>query len=179
VSSVLADQAEQLADPRSRLTARSIHIAEPGRRPESICRPKRRTSPRFCSGVELAILQDLRGGSSAGRAPALQAGGRRFDPGPLHSFRSIVPSLDWFNNGIRCIGRTAAVSAHFAPVMRPLRHRAGWLTNYERGRGGTQGRGIVGRLEAPGASSGQPDCPTRAGSSGGIRRLTGAIEIWS
>jgi hypothetical protein len=33
---------------------------------------------------QVAILQVLRGGSSAGRAPALQAGGRRFDPGPLH-----------------------------------------------------------------------------------------------
>jgi hypothetical protein len=28
----------------------------------------------------------LRGVSSAGRAPALQAGGRRFDPGTLHQF---------------------------------------------------------------------------------------------
>jgi hypothetical protein len=39
---------------------------------------------RFRSDREVTILQDLRGGSSAGRAPALQAGGHRFDPGPLH-----------------------------------------------------------------------------------------------
>jgi hypothetical protein len=35
-------------------------------------------------------LAVLWGGSSAGRAPALQAGGRRFDPGPLHSFPFVV-----------------------------------------------------------------------------------------
>jgi hypothetical protein len=32
----------------------------------------------------------LRGGSSAGRAPALQAGGHRFDPGPLHLIKSVI-----------------------------------------------------------------------------------------
>src|SRR5690606_5092659 len=31
-----------------------------------------------------------RGGSSIGRAPALHAGGCRFDPGPLHSTRPIA-----------------------------------------------------------------------------------------
>jgi hypothetical protein len=32
-----------------------------------------------------------RGVSSVGRAPALQAGGRRFEPGTLHSFASAIP----------------------------------------------------------------------------------------
>ena len=32
----------------------------------------------------LKMVKTLRGVSSAGRAPALQAGGHRFDPGTLH-----------------------------------------------------------------------------------------------
>src|SRR6185295_12300852 len=36
------------------------------------------------SGVLLAYTLNPRGVSSAGRAPALQAGGHRFDPGTLH-----------------------------------------------------------------------------------------------
>jgi hypothetical protein len=38
----------------------------------------------FARVADLVRLESPRGGSSAGRAPALQAGGRRFDPGPLH-----------------------------------------------------------------------------------------------
>ena len=41
--------------------------------------------------VEAAVyryLEQDRGCSSIGRAPALQAGGRRFDPDQLHQFRS-------------------------------------------------------------------------------------------
>src|SRR5438477_1558983 len=34
--------------------------------------------------VDVATLRRRRGVSSAGRAPALQAGGHRFDPGTLH-----------------------------------------------------------------------------------------------
>jgi hypothetical protein len=37
--------------------------------------------------------------SSAGRAPALQAGGRRFDPGHVHQFplcKKRVFQVDWF-----------------------------------------------------------------------------------
>ena len=34
--------------------------------------------------VRLVCLVNLRGRSSAGRAPALQAGGRRFEPDRLH-----------------------------------------------------------------------------------------------
>src|SRR6266853_483059 len=46
------------------------------------------------------------GGSSAGRAPALQAGGRRFDPGPLHlaeSPRGPVWARDFFAIALRTI----------------------------------------------------------------------------
>ena len=35
-------------------------------------------------------LPIFRGCSSIGRAPALQAGGHRFDPGQLHHFRQIA-----------------------------------------------------------------------------------------
>jgi hypothetical protein len=35
----------------------------------------------------------LRGVSSAGRAPALQAGGHRFDPGTLHRLNQLVEGL--------------------------------------------------------------------------------------
>jgi hypothetical protein len=40
-------------------------------------------SPMNAGGCEV-VEQRRWGGSSAGRAPALQAGGHRFDPGPLH-----------------------------------------------------------------------------------------------
>jgi len=35
----------------------------------------------------MAVVVGIRGFSSAGRAPALQAGGRRFDPVNLHQFK--------------------------------------------------------------------------------------------
>ena len=40
--------------------------------------------------------RDIRGYSSAGRAPALQAGGQRFDPAYLHHQKQQL-----FNNGLR------------------------------------------------------------------------------
>ena len=40
--------------------------------------------------------RDIRGNSSAGRAPALQAGGQRFDPAYLHHEKQQL-----FNNGLR------------------------------------------------------------------------------
>ena len=40
--------------------------------------------------------RDIRGYSSAGRAPALQAGGQRFDPAYLHHEKQKL-----FNNGLR------------------------------------------------------------------------------
>ena len=40
--------------------------------------------------------RDIRGYSSAGRAPALQAGGQRFDPAYLHHEKQ-----ELFNNGLR------------------------------------------------------------------------------
>ncbi len=40
--------------------------------------------------------RDIRGCSSAGRAPALQAGGQRFDPAYLHHEKQQL-----FNNGLR------------------------------------------------------------------------------
>ena len=40
--------------------------------------------------------RDIRGYSSAGRAPALQAGGQRFDPAYLHYEKQPL-----FNNGLR------------------------------------------------------------------------------
>ena len=40
--------------------------------------------------------RDIRGYSSAGRAPALQAGGQRFDPAYLHHEKHQL-----FNNGLR------------------------------------------------------------------------------
>ena len=38
----------------------------------------------FLYRLQGLALRDLRGFSSAGRAPALQAGGQRFDPANLH-----------------------------------------------------------------------------------------------
>ena len=37
--------------------------------------------------------RDIRGYSSAGRAPALQAGGQRFDPANLHHYGLIAQSV--------------------------------------------------------------------------------------
>ena len=37
--------------------------------------------------------EDKRGYSSAGRAPALQAGGQRFDPAYLHQFDGLIAQL--------------------------------------------------------------------------------------
>jgi hypothetical protein len=100
---------------------------------------------------------------------------------PVRSTPSEVSFRQWIGSimGSAAVGGPA-VCAHVLRIScapsgivqdgsRP-RKRAGW---------GPGPGGIVGRLEAPGASSSQPDCPTRAGSRGGIRRLTGAIEIWS
>ncbi len=39
-------------------------------------------------------IDDQRGISSAGRAPALQAGGRRFDPVILHHYLVVKPDSD-------------------------------------------------------------------------------------
>jgi hypothetical protein len=44
------------------------------------------------------IFRAIRGGSSAGRAPGLQPGGRRFDPGPLH-----LPNVN-LGQHLRCAG---------------------------------------------------------------------------
>ena len=41
--------------------------------------------------VPKEVRNTLRGVSSAGRAPALQAGGHRFDPGTLHQKKSYGP----------------------------------------------------------------------------------------
>jgi hypothetical protein len=102
-----SSRARQSAARRPRPTSRSSSTAHPRRnarepRPSS---PDRRsspahsgssaratTSPASSAGVRfstdpacrLSTLKATRGVSSAGRAPALQAGGRRFDPGTLH-----------------------------------------------------------------------------------------------
>ena len=39
--------------------------------------------------IHYYLLLQIWGVSSAGRAPALQAGGHRFDPGTLHHFKEI------------------------------------------------------------------------------------------
>ena len=48
-------------------------------------------------GPPLQKEEPLWGVSSAGRAPALQAGGHRFDPGTLHH-----EEIDWNSNGSWC-----------------------------------------------------------------------------
>jgi hypothetical protein len=42
----------------------------------------------------------IRGRSSVGRAPALQAGGRRFESGRLHHLRSVTADLPFFPPGL-------------------------------------------------------------------------------
>jgi hypothetical protein len=54
--------------------------------------------------VQVIFRLAIRGGSSAGRAPALQAGGRRFDPGPLHSSESVQSSKVTGNIGTSAFG---------------------------------------------------------------------------
>jgi hypothetical protein len=52
---------------------------------------------RFSRAESIRIMQLRWACSSAGRAPALQAGGRRFDPGHVHqlSARKSITSLIW------------------------------------------------------------------------------------
>ena len=57
------------------------------------------------------------GCSSAGRAPALQAGGHRFDPVHLHQDRDVQE-----NKGAR--GRTAASNPRYGLIAQPVRAHA-------------------------------------------------------
>ena len=61
--------------------------------------------------------RDIRGYSSAGRAPALQAGGHRFDPVHLHQDRDVQE-----NKGAR--GRTAASNPRYGLIAQPVRAHA-------------------------------------------------------
>ena len=45
------------------------------------------------------LIAEQRGISSAGRAPALQAGGRRFDPVILHHWELVEGSWKWLVSG--------------------------------------------------------------------------------
>ena len=73
----------QTGEPGGRTSGRSDAEGEARRRRGSP-RPRAGRRPIFKEDPE-AVLQK-RGRSSAGRAPALQAGGRRFEPGRLHQF---------------------------------------------------------------------------------------------
>ena len=83
---------DRLRDEQARVVAASMRTrgddgrrtaAEEGRGRRRLVVEAARNAAR--SGVAGSTLQSARGVSSAGRAPALQAGGRRFDPGTLHS----------------------------------------------------------------------------------------------
>ena len=58
--------------------------------------------------------RDIRGYSSAGRAPALQAGGQRFDPAYLHHEKQQL-----FNNGLR-----NNEPNHYGLIAQPVRAHA-------------------------------------------------------
>jgi hypothetical protein len=51
----------------------------------------------------VALHSEARGHSSAGRAPALQAGGRRFDPGWLHQRKYLQIGEFWEAGGTRLV----------------------------------------------------------------------------
>ena len=53
----------------------------------------RKTLYRFQGSLVRSIVPIMWGFSSAGRAPALQAGGQRFDPANLHSHGSLAQSV--------------------------------------------------------------------------------------
>src|SRR5262249_292678 len=59
---------------------------------KTVSNPKRPPRPASRLGNEKGAVSsaflDRRAVSSAGRAPALQAGGRRFDPGPAHTTKA-------------------------------------------------------------------------------------------
>ena len=59
--------------------------------------------PPFARALKglLSAADYQRGHSSAGRAPALQAGGRRFDPGWLHQIPIFVDAKDVGLNSVR------------------------------------------------------------------------------
>ena len=62
-------------------------------------------------------MKPIWGCSSAGRAPALQAGGHRFDPVHLHQDRDVQE-----NKGAR--GRTAASNPRYGLIAQPVRAHA-------------------------------------------------------
>ena len=59
--------------------------------------PEGGSANRCHNGV---AVEELRGLSSAGRAVALQASGRRFDPDRLHHSRSVVGSYTSFGDTV-------------------------------------------------------------------------------
>ena len=83
----------EVLEARIRRLEQSGHVRHQGgadvrRRP---ARPPGTRSARQPRAGRASTLRPPRGVSSAGRAPPLQGGGRRFDPGTLHAFSSNVP----------------------------------------------------------------------------------------
>ena len=76
-----------------------------------------------CRGSLDAVLIKIWGCSSAGRAPALQAGGQEFDPPHLHQ---ILPDISVFGNlrtdvrGVSC-KRTSQPKLHYRKIENPFK----------------------------------------------------------
>ena len=85
-AAAVARGAEQAVEPEAERVDAEVGDSDPVQAIEDALRTfpgLRRHQLSFWDEL-LALEWALRGVSSAGRAPALQAGGRRFDPGTLH-----------------------------------------------------------------------------------------------
>ena len=60
---------------------------------DGVSHPSRGLQANHCRAIDFCVAKIMGGCSSVGRAVALQASGRRFDPVRLHHF--VEPSLRW------------------------------------------------------------------------------------
>ena len=91
---------------------------------------------RWCRRLQVLIFRRHRGVSSVGRAPALQAGGHRFEPGTLHVVSSFVPKAVLSLGGFPVSGGENAITANRRRDLRcrGFGHRGGRVCG-NRGRG--------------------------------------------
>jgi hypothetical protein len=143
------------------------------------CQNARRVASCFRQpALYKTYIEDLRGHSSAGRAPALQAGGRRFDPGWLHSrkylqicgfegaygirFRRRVPQMST-TSGLILRGISAAAVCRQEVEVRAQHRSSGSPARalVFAFRGGRQGFNLAPFVAARPPSFGSNDCDPR------------------
>src|SRR5205823_783780 len=97
--------------------------------------------PTFLSSRRQAQVNSIRGISSAGRAPGLQPGGHRFEPGILHNSRRDIESRRIFDSNFVTAARRVAVT----PKARTARLRGSGVGHWgpTSDRAGVRGRAPI------------------------------------